>query len=672
MPDGSLRYRQVHLDFHTSPRIPGVGSLFDADAFGDAFAAAHVDSVTVFSKCHHGLSYHPTTVGRMHPTLSFDLLRAQIDALHARKINAVVYLSATWDEHAADAHADWRAVSPDGSLPRFRAEPAGAGWAMMDFASPYLDYLCAQVDETIGRYPDADGVFMDISWQVPTISAHARRQMEAQGLDWTDAAHRERFTAQAVEAYYDRVTATVRRHNPAMPLFFNAGHIRRGLRNHYRRFYSHLEVESLPTAAWGYDHFPLSARYVDTLGFDFLGMTGKFHWSWGEVGGYKKPEAMLYECGAMLAQGARCSIGDHLHPTGAIDASTMAVIAPAYDWVAAREPWCEGTANLAEIGLLSVEAVIQTGLGRRPNKNTVPDEGVARVLLEGGFTFDVLDLESDFAPYRLLILPDVVRVGDELKARVEAYLAQGGRVLLTGQSGLAPEGGFALDVGAQWLGTSPMTGGDYLLPVPGLRAEGVNDPLFMYHPSERIQLVDGASLGEVFDPYMDRAPGHFSGHVNAPSQPEPSGFDAGSAKDGITYAAHPIFSCYHEVGAVAMLEVAERLVARALGTPRMLRTTLPRAGRATLRRSGPRGSDVLHLLHATPAVRGELGGAALQPIQDLVTLHDIEVSIARTTPVAAVTLVPERTSLPFALTDGRLEFTVPRLHGHGMVEIAAD
>ena len=54
------------------------------------------------------------------------------------------------------------------------------------------------------------------------------------------------------------------------------------------------------------------------------------------------------------------------------------------------------------------------------------------------------------------------------------------------------------------------------------------------------------------------------------------------------------------------------------------------------------------------------------------TLHDIEVSIARTTPVAAVTLVPERTSLPFALTDGRLEFTVPRLHGHGMVEIAAD
>jgi hypothetical protein len=349
----------------------------------------------------------------------------------------------------------------------------------------------------------------------------------------------------------------------------------------------------------------------------------------------------------------------------------MAVIAPAYAWVAAREPWCEGTVNVAEVGLLSVEAVTQTGLGRRPQKSTVPDEGAARVLLEGGFIFDVLDLESDLAPYRLVILPDAVPVDEALKTRIEAYLAAGGRVLLTGRSGLAPDGGFALDVGANWEGTSPMAGGDYLLPAPNLRADGVNDPLFMYRPSERIRLTDAASLGEVFDPYMDRSPRHFSGHVNAPSRPEPNGFAAGAAKGGITYAAHPIFSCYHQAGSVAMLEVAERLVARALGSERTIRTSLPRAGRATLRRSRARGSDVLHLLHATPAVRGSLGGAALQPIQDLVTLYDVEVSLARTTPVSAVALVPEGTALPFRLEGGRLDFVVPQLRGHAMVEVAA-
>ena len=37
---------------------------------------------------------------------------------------------------------------------------------------------------------------------------------------------------------------------------------------------THLELESLPTGGWGYDHFPFSARYCQGLGVDYLGMTG--------------------------------------------------------------------------------------------------------------------------------------------------------------------------------------------------------------------------------------------------------------------------------------------------------------------------------------------------------------------------------------------------------------
>ena len=115
---------------------------------------------------------------------------------------------------------------------------------------------------------------------------------------------------------------------PKRPLFFNFGHVRRGRRD-ILKYFTHLEIKSLPTAFWGYEHFPVSARYVETLGIEFLGMTGKFHHLWGEVGGYKRPEALLYECGAMLAQGATCSIGDHLHPTGALDRSTYRTDRPA-------------------------------------------------------------------------------------------------------------------------------------------------------------------------------------------------------------------------------------------------------------------------------------------------------------------------------------------------------
>ena len=664
-----MRFRQIHLDFHTSGLIEGIGSRFDPREFARAFKAAHVDSVTVFSKCHHGLSYHPTKIGRMHPGLGFDLLRAQIDALHEVGIAAPIYLSAAWDEHAAFTHAEWRIVTPDGRLPQSRNDPAG--WAFLDFASPYLDYLCTQIDEVLELYPDGDGIFIDICSQLPSISPFAKTKMDARGLDWTSLDDRTRFGAEALDTFYRQVTDTVRARAPGKSLFFNSGHIRRGNREHIAKYYSHLELESLPTAGWGYDHFPISARYVDPLGIPFLGMTGKFHFTWGEIGGYKRPEALIYECGAMLAQGARCSIGDHLHPTGFVDRSTMAIVGAAYDWVEQREPWAVDSVNRAEIGLVSLEAAtFDASSIEAPGHKQASDDGATRILLEAGLTFDVLDLESDLSPYRLIILPDAVPIGPDLKRRLEAYLAAGGRLLLTGRSGIDPESGFVLDVGAAWEGTSPMAGGDYLLPTAEWRPDGIDEPNFMYGPSERIRVSDGQSLGSIYEPYFDRTPKHFSGHINIPRRPDPSGYDGGSCKGGITYLAHPVFSTYTQVGAVRMLEMVERAIRSALGRDKLVTTNLPRAGRVTVRRQPALNRDVVYLMHATPALRGYLWDNNIQPIQDLVTLRDIAVSLETTGPVDAVRLIPDRTPLAFTQAEGRLSFTVPEVTGIAMVEIA--
>jgi hypothetical protein len=74
----SLPTRQVHLDFHTSPHVPGVGAEFDAAAFIGTLQAARVNSITIFAKCHHGYSYYPTTIGTPHPHLRRDLLGEMI------------------------------------------------------------------------------------------------------------------------------------------------------------------------------------------------------------------------------------------------------------------------------------------------------------------------------------------------------------------------------------------------------------------------------------------------------------------------------------------------------------------------------------------------------------------------------------------------------------------
>ena len=114
MKKHSLRYRQVHLDFHTSGVIENIGKQFSKEQFQAMLKKGHVDSVTVFSKCHHGLSYHPTKVGSMHPHLDFDLLDEQIKACREIDVKCPIYLSAGVDQYATYEHPEWRVIIKNG------------------------------------------------------------------------------------------------------------------------------------------------------------------------------------------------------------------------------------------------------------------------------------------------------------------------------------------------------------------------------------------------------------------------------------------------------------------------------------------------------------------------------------------------------------------------------
>ncbi len=55
-----LRFRQIHLDFHTSEYIGGVGSQFAPENFVTILEKARVNSITCFARCHHGWIYYDT------------------------------------------------------------------------------------------------------------------------------------------------------------------------------------------------------------------------------------------------------------------------------------------------------------------------------------------------------------------------------------------------------------------------------------------------------------------------------------------------------------------------------------------------------------------------------------------------------------------------------------
>lgn len=669
----SMAFRQIHMDFHTGEHIPQVGQDFDARHFTDVLKRAHVNSVTIFATCHHGWAYYDTKVGKRHPSLNFDLLRAQFDALKSAGIKAPIYLTGAWNELAAREHPEWRVQTEDG---KFLYAGGNLGstevvrWALLDFSTGYMDYLDAQIREVAALFPDADGIFHDIGHQYPSCSPAALEQMKKLGLDWTSEADRLKHAAVVKTAYLERTTAASKSSNPAMRVFHNHGNLTLGDRS-ILNYDTHLEVESLPTGGWGYDHFPIGAKYAEIMGADYLGMTGKFHTTWGEFGAFKHPDALRYECAFMLAHGAKCSIGDHLHPSAAITESTYDVIGPAYAEVEAKEPWCVETRNVADIAVLSVRAVNSPDLPSWDPRavNNTADEGASRLLLEEHQLFDVVDAETDLAPYRLVIVPDEARIGPAVADKLQAYVAGGGSLLLTGKSGLDPQTHEALfDFGGTVSGPSPFKS-DYAHYATTVTPDFARDPLYLYESGMRLTVTDGESLGVVHDPYFDRDRRHFNGHMNTPYDTKPSGFAAGVRKGRIAYLPHALFSIYYKNGAVTHRQVLGKVIASLLGRARV-EARLPVGARLTLRRQAGENRDVLHLLYATPQLRGSFRNAPIEIIQDLPTLADIAVSVEADTPVRAVTLEPQGEAIAFTQADGRVSFVVPRLTGHQMVVLA--
>ena len=666
-----MRFRQIHLDFHTSPLIPGIGEKFDKKKWQETLKRAEVNSITLFATCHHGYAYYNTKVGARHPRLNFDLLRAQVDACREIDVKTPIYLTAGINSYASEIHPEWGEMDYTGKI----YDPLHPHFHKMCFNSPYLDFLCAQIREVVELFPEANGIFTDIIHQGQCCCRHCMAGMLEIGLDPRREEDRRKYAEKVLLNYYRKTCEAARWRNPDMPIFHNSGHVTIGNRK-ILPYFSHLELESLPTGGWGYDHYPMSAAYVRNLGLEFLGMTGKFQTTWGEFGGFKHPNALRYECAAMIANGSKCSVGDQLHPSGELDESTYEIIGAAYREVRKKEAWCEAVESAAEIAILSGFIPERPVTGRE-----LPgDVGAARVLLESHLPFDLVDTEMDWSRYRCLILPDEVRVSDRLCSRLNDFRKNGGKLILSGTSGMAlDKEEFLLDLPVVHEGVSPFQP-DYVKADDEFAPDYVHTPFVMYLASQRIKGTEGVSLGRIYDPYFNRTFEHFSSHQHTPNRTEASGYDAGVLTDNLLYFAHPVFSIYRAYGEVAVKQYIMKAIRRFLDREIQLTLAgLPSQGRVTLMKQKKESRYVLHLLYANTILRGGVvnlsggttaGRAAIEVIEDLNPTGPVEVSLKLPETVRSVRLVPDGKMLNFSYVDERLSFEVPAFTCHSMLELA--
>lgn len=651
----SLRFRQVHLDFHTSPLITDVGVDFKAADFVRTLKDAHINSINIFAKCHHGMAYYPSKVGPVHPGLKFDLLGEMITACHAADILTPVYITVMWDQYAAEQHADWRVLDEHGAVDG--ATPLQPGWKRVCVNTPYLDYVNAQAEEVAKNY-EADGFWFDIV-EYPSYGCFCHyciEEREKLGLDSAKQEDRAKHMEMVLQRAMDRLQATVKRYRPHAATFFN-GQVRIGMRP-YLKHYTQIEIESLPGGGWGYSHFAIMSRYVRRLGFDYLGMDARFHRTWGDFGSLRNQAALDYECFRMLAQAGKCSLGDQMHPRGRLLKPVYERIGNTYKSVEEKEPWCVGATAVSEIGFLSTAKTSLAG------RLSAPDVGATNILAELHHQFDVLDRDSDFSSYKVLILPDEHRFDDELLAKVQKFLADGGKLILSHESGLDIDGKkFALEaMGVEYIGASPYLGnaGDYFEVLEGANEDIDADVQFSYAPGSRVKVRSGTDLlARIWKPYFDRTYEHFSSHHQTPYD-QPTDEAAVTQRGNVMYISFPIFDSYAK-NAYAVHKLLVRNCLRRLLPDPLFEAELPSTAEASLTEQGQK--RIVHLLHYPASRRAP----DLDIVEEAIPLANVKIALRVEKEPSRVYLAPQRQSLKVDF-DGKYAHTVvPVVDGHQMV-----
>jgi len=561
--------RQVHLDFHTSPHIPGVGADFNAKEFAATLKKAHVNSVTIFAKCHHGYTYYPSKVCASHPELApgRDLLGEQIAALHAEGIRCPIYITVGWDALAAQLHPEWRALFKDGHFGDWKGQPGM--WQFLNWLHPeYQQHMEDLTREILARYGDAvDGFFYDICFfpKGACWSPESRKFREKHNLLDDSLAGHERFIAKAHETFSKRYWDIIRAARPEATVFFNAGSdtfLEPGLGGRARfGNMSHMEIESLPSGFWDYFHFPRLARSAGHWGKPWLGMTGRFQTMWGDFGGLKPQPALEFECFRPQALGGANSIGDQLPPRGILDPGAYDLIGAVYKQVADAEPFYADSQALIQVGIATSGTP-----GLDSDETAKSDEGAIQMCEESHYECSLLDADNTLDGLELVILGDSSTLTPVFVKKLRKFYAAGGKLIISHKGGCDASGKWALD----FLPIT-VTGEVDLFPAywrtkSSFSPELARTDRVFYQQGLVVEAGPGTeTLVERVLPYFKRDAVRYCSHLQTPPRPDSSGQPVVIAGERFVYFADPIFREYRKAGNIAARDAWRLAMQRLIG-----------------------------------------------------------------------------------------------------------
>ena len=461
-------------------------ATIDVRAIIDEAHAGAVNTLVVFATGYYpgGTAFYPSQVAPHYPGLgSRDLLAESIEAARRNGQRVIAYLASIWgNREMYFAHPDWAQRKADGRVTSWDDEFNSVA---MDPLSPYREYF-ARVAAEISENYDVDGFYFDEpSFQSWSASAACQRAFHDEfGValptveDWADPVfqHFIQWRYRQIRAWRESLYALVKR--PERCIFFQGAFPLASLPSprvvsgappivsfYERRFAANWQVPM----AHG-DDIARETEFADLLHFELYrtSLVGEPLWWYGLSLRYGQsiargaPILVLsmmanspFDLYGMEETELRLSVHEILANGGAplfaryypdrVDQGAWENVYGLLREARELEEYLVDRESIPYVALL----VSQSTLDRHEHEDRPSHlgelKGFAKALLQQKLPFDVITEEQltqeKLARYRALILPNASCLPDAALAAIRAYVAAGGGLLASYESGRFDETG---------------------------------------------------------------------------------------------------------------------------------------------------------------------------------------------------------------------------------------
>ncbi len=430
------RFFGIHVDFHASTSSNEVGKSLTEAMIDSMLALVKPDFLQVDCKGHPGYASYPTKVGTPAPVIINDPLRIFRNVTSKYHIPLYVHYSGVQDQRAIELHPEWANINGKGEADKSNTS----------LFSSYVDELMIpQLKELITNYK-IDGAWVDGDcWSMqpdygPAAIAAFKKEtgILTVPISPSDSGYYAfmDFNRRKFRSYVSHYVDAVHQFDPTFLITSNWSHSSMMP----EKVDTHVDFLSGDMATRDYvANAAFEARCLAPQGKSWDLMAWGFTFDWeNNVGTYKSAVQLEQEAAHVLSMGGGFSIYYPQNYDASIKPWKIKTMAAVAKFCRQRQPYTYGAKPVPQIAMLhSTEGFKHKVNGVYNNFNGIFDEeaGDLNALLDGQNCVEILmehSLEDRMKDYKLILIPDWDYLAPTFIAKLEAYVNNGGNLLLVG------------------------------------------------------------------------------------------------------------------------------------------------------------------------------------------------------------------------------------------------